>query len=49
MSKHNGKKTPTTVGVLNIYEPPAFRGAETLLPFFAEDILLLTMNEDPFA
>ena len=31
------------------YDPPAFRGAETLFPFLADEIFLFTIKDEPFA
>jgi len=31
------------------YDPPAFLGAETLLPFLADEIFLFTIKDEPFA
>jgi hypothetical protein len=36
-------------GALVFYEPPAFLGAETLLPFLADEIFLFTIKDEPFA
>ena len=36
-------------GVFDFYEPPAFLGDETLLPFLADEILLFTIKEEPLA
>jgi hypothetical protein len=43
------RKRPTRWRGFNFYEPPAFLGAETLLPFLADEIFLFTIKEEPFA